>query len=67
MNAGDGAVEIGDRGKERRPGLQGNVLIGAVKTARMEAQRARAAEIGDAAAAEIGLGERASDRLAHGK
>ena len=66
MRAGDGAGKIGDGGDHRRPGLSRRTVVRAIVAARMKPQRARIVDSLDAAIAQVGLDERARDRLRHG-
>ena len=67
MRAGDRAVEIGDGGDHRRPGLGRRVCVGPVVAARMEAEAAGSVQSRDAASAQIRFRDRARDRLRHGE
>ena len=67
MRAGDAAVEIGDGGDHRRPGLGRRVCVGPIVAARMEAQAVGAVQGSDAASPQIRLHERAGNRLRHGE
>ena len=67
VRAGDTAVEIGDGGDHRRPGLGRSIVVGPIVAARMEAQRCASVQSRNAASAQIRFRERAGDRLRHGE
>ena len=62
MRSGELAVEIGDGGDQRRPGLDRRAIVRPIVTTRMEAQISGFVESGNAAMAQIRLGKRARDR-----
>ena len=60
-------IKIGDRGDQRRPGFGRTVGIGAIVAAWMKAQAAADVQSRNAARPQVGLGDRARDRLRHGE
>ena len=67
MRAGDPAVEIGDAGDHRRPGLGRRVVVWPIVAARVEAQAAGFVQSRNAAIAQIRFYESPCDRLRHGE
>ena len=67
VRAGDLAVEIGDRGDHRRPGLGRRVGIGPIVAARVKAQASGSVQSRNAASAQIRFGDCARNRLRHGE
>jgi hypothetical protein len=61
QDSGDGAVETGDRGEERRPQLERGIFRFAVVDRRVVAQDGPVEPAGDVAGAQIGLGRRAGN------
>ena len=62
MHSGELAVEIGDGGDQRRPGLDRRAIVRPIVTTRMEAQISGFVESVNAAMAQIRLGKRARDQ-----
>src|SRR5712675_3654929 len=67
MHAGDAAIEVGDAGNHRRPGLRRQVLVRSIIAARMEAQAATVVHVGNSASPEIGLDHGPLDLLRYRK
>ena len=67
MRSGDLAVEIGDRGDHRRPGLGRRPGVRAIVAAGMKAQASGSGQSSNAAIAQIRFYDCAENRLRHGE
>ena len=67
MHTGDPAIEVGDAGNHRRPGLGRKVLVMPIVAARMEAQAATVVHVDNSPTMQIGLDHGSFDRLRHRK
>ena len=65
LDAGDVALEICHGSDQRRSGLAGRSVMGAIEAVREEAQRSEVANTCDSAVPEVGLGDGAGDRPCH--
>ena len=62
VHAGDPAIEVGDAGDHRRPGLGRQVLVRPIVAARMEAQAATMVHVSYSATLQVGLNDGALNR-----
>ena len=67
LHAGEAAFKIGDGGKERGVTLERRFVIRAAIAGGVKAQGGKIKAQGDAAASQIGLGQRSGQRLAKGE